>query len=405
MDDDVGKRRHLGQVGDAKHMTVAIVGGAGRVGLPLAVSSCLAGFETYIIDSDLGAIRMLKEGIAPFIEQGLDAALKDAISTGRLHFCSDDKSVPEVDILFVSVGTPLGAEGKPSTSVPELAIYLANRLLVDGGTLAIRSTVTVGTAEEVETALAGSQKNVSVVSSPERILEGHGLAEIKSLPQILGSTKEPRESIVHFFQELGTSVIRCSLREAEMAKLVSNAYRMVNFALANELAEICRESGVEYSRVRAAVVTDYPRAAGLARAAFVGGTCLPKDTVQLISAYPVGARILKAVSEANSDIPRNFVDFVEKTVGGIEGRAVGLLGLSFKPQSDDIRDSVSYIVWEELESRGALVRPSDPFVPSSQEPRNLSFETVLEDVELVIVATDHQQYQGIDFPCPVFRMG
>lgn len=386
-------------------MRVAIVGGAGRVGLPLAVSSCLAGFETYIIDTDLRAIDKLREGEAPFVEAGLDAALKNALRTGQLFFSSDESTVPSVDILFVSVGTPLDADGNPSATVPELAIHLATKLLVEGGTLAIRSTVTVGTAEKVADALAGFEKEISVVSSPERILEGHGLAEIKSLPQILGSATAPPATIVQFFQNLGTSVVSCSFREAELAKLISNAYRMVNFALANELAEICRESGAEYARVRAAVVKDYPRAAGLARAAFVGGTCLPKDTVQLISAYPAGARILRAVDEANADTPRNFVNYVERKVGGLRGKAVALLGLSFKPESDDIRDSVSFLVWTELESRGAVVWPSDPFISKSQEGRNLSTEVALKNADLAIVATDHAQYQDIIFPGPLFRMG
>lgn len=383
-------------------LRVAVIGGAGRVGLPLAVSSAMNGFETVVVDKNSFAVERLRQGIPPFHENGLVECLGQI--SDRISFEGDTSAISPVDLAFVTVGTPLTEEGKPSSVVDEVCLSTAESVLVGSGVLAIRSTVTCGTTERIAQKVRDSGFETIVVSTPERMLEGHAMTEIPTIPQIVGCDGDVPSSVSRFFGALGPEIVHCRPREAEFAKLITNAYRFVNFALANEFADLCSTSGISFSNVREIVRYQYPRAAGLGGPGFIGGTCLYKDTVQLQSAARQSSIILSAAISSNESLPRRFVEDIETKYGELRGRKVLLLGLSFKPNSDDIRESVSYQLWEELTARGAKVLPVDPNVSERVEPRIIALEIASRDADLAVVATQHDDFCDLNLDVPVFKM-
>lgn len=384
-------------------MRVAVVGGAGRVGLPLALASARAGFATVIFDINFAAITKLRLGKIPFFEEGLESELHHAMKLGLIEFQTSLSSPDYFDIAFLTVATDLDSQGQPSKISESLALDVSRELLHGEGVLCIRSTAMPGTTVSIANAVKDLGLSTTVVSTPERILEGHAIAELRSIPQIIGTDYDAPRTLVSFFEALGNKILVCDSTEAELAKLIANAYRFVHFELANEFALICRRNGRDFSRIREIVTEDYPRASGLAKPGFVGGPCLPKDTVQLITSALGESPILEAAHRANLELPQEFVSRIENSVGTLSGKKVLLLGLGFKPGSDDTRGSVTYVIWDELIARGASVQVSDPFVPLAVEPRLINLDHGVETADFVVISTEHKEYQLMNFELPVFR--
>jgi UDP-N-acetyl-D-mannosaminuronic acid dehydrogenase len=274
-------------------------------------------------------------------------------------------------------------------AVDELAPYLAPGTLV-----ILRSTVYPGSTTYVAQALADRGCEVDVAFCPERIAEGHALEEILSLPQIIGAdTEAAGDRAEELFRRLGVETIRTTTKEAELAKLFTNTWRYMKFAVANQFFMIAHAAGVDYNNVLHAVRHDYPRARDLPGPGFAAGPCLLKDTMQLAAFtsdhFPMG----QSAMQVNEGLPAYIVDALERRCGSLTGRTVGILGMAFKAESDDPRASLSYKLRKLLAWAGARVLCTDPHV---RDERLVSLADVLSSSEILIIGAPHAEYRELD---------
>jgi UDP-N-acetyl-D-mannosaminuronic acid dehydrogenase len=234
---------------------------------------------------------------------------------------------------------------------------------------------------------------VDVAFCPERIAEGHALEELRTLPQIVGADDDRAAArAATLFQALAAQTIRTTTREAELAKLFTNTWRYMKFAVANQVLMIAHQAGVDYTNVLRAVREDYPRAADLPGPGFAAGPCLFKDTMQLASFtadhFPLG----QAAMQVNEGLPAYIVSALERRYGRLNGRTIGILGMAFKAESDDVRASLSYKLRKLLTWAGATVLCTDPYV---RDDRLLPLDQVLARSDVLVLGAPHQAYRGL----------
>lgn len=374
------------------HLDYVVIGGCGHVGLPLALSLVDVGSRVGIVDSDTAKIVSVRGGRMPFQERGADELLVRALNSGRLELSDQSEMVSRADVVITALGTPIDEFMNPSMRVFERIVeQLAPHLRTDALVILI-GTVFPGATEYFRDSLRSRGVEVQVAFCPERIAEGNALAEIRALPQIIGVTTDvafERASAV--FDKFGVKIIRTTPREAELAKLITNAWRYMKFAIANEFFEIAHRGGLDYSRILGSVRTDYPRAAGLPGPGFAAGPRLLKDTMQLAAfsqdQFPMG----RAAMLVNEGLPGYIVDVLDGR-RPLVGRTVGVLGMAFKGGSDDPRNSLSYKLKKLLGFKGAEVLCTDPYV---RDPELLPLEQVVRQSDTVIVAAPHGAYREI----------
>ncbi len=236
---------------------------------------------------------------------------------------------------------------------------------------------------------------VDVVFCPERIAEGHALEELGSLPQIVGADSDrAAERAEALFGQIAAHRVRTSTREAELAKLLTNTWRYMKFAVANQFFMISHQAGVDYTNVLRAIREDYPRAMDLPGPGFAAGPCLFKDTMQLAAFtsdhFPIG----QSAMQVNEGLPAYIVSALERRYGTLHGRTVGILGMAFKAESDDTRASLSFKLRKLLAWSGARVLCTDPFVV---DDRCVPLEEVIDQSEIVILGVPHKAYRGLTF--------
>ena len=375
-------------------LDLVVVGGAGHVGLPLALSFAEAGLQVGIYDIAQQSLDRIARGEMPFREPGAEELLKRVLSQGSLHLASDGAMVGRADVVLVVIGTPIDEFLNPSTTIFERTVQELAPTLRDGALVVLRSTVYPGTTEYVTQALRDRGRSVDVAFCPERIAEGHALEELTSLPQIVGADDQRAgDRAEALFRKLGVSIIRTTSKEAELAKLCTNAWRYMKFAVANQFFVLAHAAGIDYNNVLRAIREDYPRAADLPTPGFAAGPCLLKDTMQLAAFtadhFPLG----QSAMQINEGMPAYLVEALERRCGDLRGRVVGLLGMAFKADSDDPRASLSYKLRKLLRWKGAEVLITDPFV---RDPRLVPLSEVLERAEILVIGAPHSAYRYLD---------
>jgi UDP-N-acetyl-D-mannosaminuronic acid dehydrogenase len=376
-----------------KTLDMVIVGGCGHVGLPLALSLADCGYKVGIDDVDANKVAFVKAGNVPFLENGADALLKKLLPTGRLELASDPSLVGSTDTVILVIGTPIDEFMNPSVRIfdkvlDELMPHLKNSTMV-----VLRSTVFPGTTESVERRLRAAGIKADVVFCPERIAEGHALEELRTLPQLVGASSDGAfEKASRLFERLGVSTVRTTPLEAELAKLLTNTWRYMKFAIANQFFQIAHRSGVDYNNVLDAIRHDYPRAADLPGPGFAAGPCLLKDTMQLSAFTPDHFPMGQAAMQINEGLPNYIVDTLNSR-NPLQGRTVGILGMAFKGESDDPRASLSYKLRKLAAFKGARVICTDPFI---EDPTFDSLEKVLSESDILIIAAPHRAYKKLD---------
>ena len=376
-----------------KTLDMVIVGGCGHVGLPLALSLADCGYKVGIDDIDANKVAYVKAGNVPFLENGADDLLKKLLPTGRLQLASDPSLVESTDTVILVIGTPIDEFMNPSVRIfdkvlDELMPHLKNSTMV-----VLRSTVFPGTTETVERRLRAAGIQADVVFCPERIAEGHALEELRTLPQLVGASSDRAfEKASALFERLGVGTVRTTPLEAELAKLLTNTWRYMKFAIANQFFQIAHRSGVDYNNVLDAIRHDYPRAADLPGPGFAAGPCLLKDTMQLSAYTPDHFPMGQAAMQINEGLPNYIVDTLNSR-SSLQGRTVGILGMAFKGESDDPRASLSYKLRKLAAFKGARVMCTDPFI---EDPSFDSLEKVLSESDILILAAPHRAYKKLD---------
>jgi UDP-N-acetyl-D-mannosaminuronic acid dehydrogenase len=373
---------------------IVVVGGGGHVGLPLSLTLADAGYSVGIYDVSEQTLERIGQGEMPFRESGADELLAKVLDTGRLSLSSSPQLLHDVQNVIIVIGTPIDEFLNPSMAiferaVDDLATHIANDALV-----VLRSTVYPGTTAYVAQALADRGRRVDVAFAPERIAEGHALEELTSLPQIIGSDEPAAgDRAAKLFERLGVEIIRTTTKEAELSKLFTNTWRYMKFAVANQFFTVAHVAGVDYNRILAAIRTNYPRAADLPGPGFAAGPCLLKDTMQLAAFtsdhFPLG----QAAMQVNEGLPAYVVNAMERRYGSLRGRTVGILGMAFKADSDDIRSSLSYKLRKLLAWSGSRVLCTDPYVT---DDRLVPLSRVLADAEILVLGAPHSEYRGLE---------
>ncbi|HYM67893.1 MAG TPA: NAD(P)-binding domain-containing protein, partial [Patescibacteria group bacterium] len=230
-------------------LDVVIVGGCGHVGLPLALALADCGYRVGIDDIDQAKIDQVKSGHVPFMENGAEALLQRLLPTGRLELAADPRLLARTDTIVLVIGTPIDEFMNPSVRIFDRVLDELIPHLKDGSLVVLRSTVFPGTTETVQRRLRSAGIEADVAFCPERIAEGHALEELTTLPQLVGATSDAAfERASFLFKRLGVSVVRTSPLEAELAKLLTNTWRYMKFAIANQFFQIAHRSGLDYNR-------------------------------------------------------------------------------------------------------------------------------------------------------------
>lgn len=377
-------------------MKISIVGGGGRVGLPLGVLLSSLGNEVKIIDIDEEKNHLINNRIMPFNEPGIDLILK-SLSKLQLSATSNESSIRDSEVCILVIGTPVLPDGKPTAEslvelVEKMLPNLANVKL-----LILRSTVYPGITQRISELFYNNKLSTKVAFCPERIAVGKALEELKNLPQIIGvGDDEAYVLATKVFESLNSNFIRTSFEEAEITKLFANAYRYINFAIANEFFYICIDNNIEWENVWKALKQDYPRAQALPVPGFAAGPCLVKDTQQLN--YFNGGKFRLGVSalEINENLPE-FILSVLRQKFEIKDLVIGILGMTFNKDIDDFRSSLSFKLRNLLELEAKQVLCSDYIL---SEAAFVDTETLIQRADVVVVATPHSEYRNLHITKP-----
>jgi UDP-N-acetyl-D-mannosaminuronic acid dehydrogenase len=267
--------------------------------------------------------------------------------------------------------------------------------LSDSQTLVLRSTVFPGVTEFIDRYLEGHGKRTAVAFCPERVVQGHAIKELLTLPQIVSGTTPRAEAVAkELFARISTSVILLPPKEAEFAKLFCNAYRYIQFAAANQFYMMAESAGLDFGRLLSALKMDYPRMRDLPGAGFAAGPCLFKDTLQLVAFADNQFVMGSTAIQINEGLPAYIIERLGSS-RSLANDTVGLLGMAFKPNSDDTRASLGYKLKKLLRFRAKRVLTTDPFV--RKDPELLPFDEVVAQSDVLVLCVPHSQYAGIDF--------
>jgi UDP-N-acetyl-D-mannosaminuronic acid dehydrogenase len=373
---------------------VTVVGGAGHVGIPLVLALAEAGPRVNVNDLNQESLETLKSGRLPFIEHGAQAALAKALAGKRLVFTHSPDKISTGGPVIITIGTPVDEFLNPVRQVVQECIDAILPALADGQLVVLRSTVFPGTTDWLASYLDAKGRKLKVAFCPERVVQGYGLKELSAMPQIVsGCTPEAERDAAKLFERITPEVVVVSPIEAEFAKLFSNAYRYIEFAATNEFYLVAKSAGVDYSRVLAAMKHNYPRAQSIPRPGFAAGPCLVKDTMQLTAFARNQFGLGHAALLINEGLVLHVVDDLKRRFE-LANMAIGLLGMAFKAEIDDIRASLSYKFKKVLSGQARTVLTTDPFVTTDPELKPL--DEVIAKSDLMILCTPHAAYAQAD---------
>jgi UDP-N-acetyl-D-mannosaminuronic acid dehydrogenase len=368
--------------------------GLGRVGLPLALSFADRGLRVVGVDHDQAVLASVRAGRMPFDETGTQELLDRVVASGRLDLADRAAEAARADDIVITIGTPSFSHIESDLRQVRAAVDDLLPMLRPGHALILRSTIAPGTTDFVAGYVEKRRglrvgEDVFVAHAPERIAAGRFIEEISTLPCIIGGVGEAStERAASTFSVFGAPIVRTTPVQAELAKIWTNILRYATFALPNLLMMDCERYGANVFDVIDLINRDYPRG-GIARPGMTAGTCLRKDFAfsEERSAAP---GMLLAVSRVNESVPLFLVEGIKRRIGSLSNRKVAVLGLTFKRDTDDERDSLSHKLIRLLERDLADVAVCDPHAPSPTQP----LEQAVQDADVVIVATNHSAFEG-----------
>lgn len=378
---------------------VVVIGGAGHVGLPLGIAFARSGLSTALYDIDEPALDTIRSGTMPFMEPGAEPLLRHVLAEGLLEPTSDPIVISGAEAIVVVIGTPVDEHLNPDPWAVREAIDEIADHLRDGQLLILRSTLFPGSTRLVEELLANIGKKLDIAFCPERIAEGRAMTELYALPQIVSGRTPPAVARAEkLFRRLTDHIVNLTPEEAELAKLFTNTWRYIKFATANQLFIIANNYGLDYERIRRGLADGYERAQDLPSAGFAAGPCLFKDTMQLAAFNDNNFTLGHAAMTVNEGLPLYVVSRIERRFD-LRHSTVGILGMAFKGESDDVRSSLSYKLKRILRYRARRVLTTDPYV--TVDPDLVSLEEVLAEADLLIIGAPHSIYADLEPQQPV----
>lgn len=376
-----------------KEYDVCVVGGCGHVGLPLAVLLAHEGKNVCVYDINEENVRRSQKGEMVFFEEGAEELLKEVVREEKICFSTDATIVGKAEIIIMIVGTPVDEHLNPEFECVKKAVEDIETHLDDSQLLILRSTVYPGLTKRMKDWLSEKGKNMDIAFCPERILEGKAIEEIRSLPQIVSSfTESGVKRASELFSILTKDIVVVEPMEAELAKLYSNVWRYIKFSVSNQFYMIANDYGLDFYNIYHAMTYNYPRCKDFPRPGFAAGPCLFKDTMQLGAFNNNDFNLGHTAMLINEGLP-NYVFKQLKKQYDLTKMTIGILGMAFKAESDDIRESLSYKIKKISEFEAMRTLCSDPYV---KREGLVSTEELIEESDIIIIATPHHEYKNID---------
>jgi len=373
---------------------IVIIGGCGHVGLPLGLAFARTGNKVVALDIDADKVAQVNAGKMPFKDRGADELLAKVRADGSFLASTDQALISAAEVVITVVGTPVDEYLNPRLYlITDLVTGHLARLRA-GQLFLLRSTVYPGTTERVDALFREKGLAIDVAFCPERVAEGQALDEITSLPQIVaGCNPRAQKRAEDLFRALTPDLIAVPPLAAELTKLFNNAWRYAQFALANQFYMMANDHGVDFYEVYRAMTERYPRAQGFPRAGLAAGPCLFKDTVQL-GAYNNNAFFMgQAAVMINEGLPNYMVQRIGRRFD-LKKSVAGILGMTFKADSDDPRDSLAFKLRKILMSECKEVISTDPFL---KDPSLKPLEEVLKRSDILFIGSPHTAYRKLDF--------
>ncbi len=377
-----------------KKYDVTIIGGAGHVGLPLGLSFANKKIKVCLLDINKKNLNKIKNGIMPFIEYGAERILKKTIKNNYIDVTDNPVVISKSKYVFITLGTPVDEFSNPKINLFLGVIKKYKKFFRKEQIIIIRSSVFPNICSHIKRIL-GEKIKWNIAYCPERIVQGYSIKELSKLPQIIsGFTKKSITESDKLFKKITNKTIKCSIEEAELAKLFTNSLRYIQFAISNQFYMIADSNNINFDNLRSIMTFGYERAEKLPSAGFAAGPCLLKDTMQLHSFIDNKFLLGQASMMINESLPNYIISKIEKKFK-LNNLNVGILGMSFKANIDDTRDSLSFKLKKQLEFKNCTVRCSDYHIDdNSFFPEN----ELIKKSKVIIIAVPHDKYKKINFP-------
>lgn len=397
-------------------MKISIIG-CGYVGLISAACLASFGYEVVCIDRNLERIKMLRQRHVPFHEPGLRRLLEDVANAERLRFSTDiSVGVRQCAVVFIAVGTP-SRRGDARTDLSDVraAVESIVPALEPGCVVVMKSTVPVGTADDMDSLIAKlrPELKVDVVSNPEFLRQGEAIKDFIHPDRVVVGTTSDRarvimETLYHPFIQNEIPILFTDRRTAELSKYATNAFLAAKIAMIGEIADMCEASDADVETVAQVLGGDKRIAPGCLRPGpGYGGSCFPKDTRALVSMareFGLRCRTIEAVIEANEMRKKNMATRIIHAAGGdVRGREIGVLGVTFKPETDDMREAPSLEILPLLQAAGARIRAYDPkgMAQAAKLLANVAWKKncrdALDGAHIAVVLTEWKEFRSLDF--------
>jgi UDP-N-acetyl-D-mannosaminuronic acid dehydrogenase len=371
---------------------IAIVGGCGHVGLPLGIVLAKYGFAVTLLDVDAAKVKMVNDGQMPFMERGAEPLLAEVLPQ-KLVATLDQTCLRSSDVVITVIGTPVDRHLNPTVHDLYKSIDGLMEHMRDGSLLILRSTVSPGVTKLVYQRVKALGRAIDVAFCPERIAEGNAIEELVKLPQIVAAFESRAlQRARAVFEAIAPVIIELEPLEAELAKLFTNSWRYLNFAVSNQFYMLATACGLDFYRIHNAVTQDYPRMRSFATAGFAAGPCLVKDTLQLSAFSGNNFFLGHSAMLINEGLPNFIVSQLRSH--DLSSKTIAILGMAFKAESDDKRDSLSYKLKKLLEVEAKRVLCTDPFVP---DPGLVPLQQALSEADVIILGTPHHRYKNLQF--------
>lgn len=374
---------------------VCVIGGGGHVGLPLAITFADTGLKTVIYDINVKVVEMIRQGIMPFTEENGPEMLAKVLKQGTLEVDFTPQHLSDCRFVVLIVGTPVDEHLNPNFAAIHTALELCIDQLRDGQILILRSTVFPGITRHIQRFLDTKGLKIRVANCPERAVQGFSLREFRENPQIISATDpQTLAEVRKLFGRFVTDFIEMEPMEAELSKLMTNAWRYIQFATVNQFYMIATEQGLDFQKILKGCRHKYPRMSGMPGPGFAAGPCLVKDTMQL-AAFSQNQFVLgHAAMLINEGLPAHVLQLAKQKVD-LTQMTTGILGMAFKAESDDRRDSLSYKLRKLLGLESKRVLCTDPYV---QDNSLVPLERVMKEADVIFVGTPHKQYRSLRIP-------
>ncbi len=377
-----------------KKFDICVVGGGGHVGLPLAVTFASKNKNVVIYDINKEVLKTISDGKAPFMEEGMEPILKKVLNK-NLRLSSDINVISEAKFVVVVIGTPVDEHLNPSFTAIKAFFDEILEFIDDDQVIILRSTLYPGLTKKLQELIRKKGLKTNVCFCPERILEGKAIEEIYSLPQIVsGFNKNTVKEVELLFKNLTDEIVIVDPLEAELAKLFTNTWRYIQFAAANQFYMMAEKYNTDFYNIYNAMTFKYKRTEGFPKAGFAAGPCLFKDCMQLAACDNNTFFLGHSAMLVNEGLPNFLIMQLKKDYDLLKTK-VGILGMAFKAESDDIRESLSYKLKKILEiESNERVLCSDVYV------KNDAFVTeqqLIDNSDIIIIGSPHKKYKTLDF--------